>query len=684
MQHQPKVSANFRKKTSDTIQAIIVFIIVYILLVLFGIALTVASAYAGIMVIVFKPMWITLMVGAGLIIMGLLVLIFLIKFIFHKSKTDVSSLLLITEKDAPELFSIINEVAAEVGTKKPKKVYLSTEVNAYVFYDSSFWSMFLPIKKNLTIGLSLMNSLTITEFKSILAHEFGHFSQRSMKVGSYTYNVNKVIYNMLYENDSYNLLKQQIAGWNSFVVFFANIATSIVGVIQKILQSLYKDINVNYMALSREMEFHADEVAASITGSKPMIASLLRLDIAEESYQAVLNYYNGKINESVKTNHLFPRQRFVLEQLGNDGQHSFSNGLPVIKKEDIIRYNKSKLVITDQWASHPSIFDRVSALEALDLPTIAYDQSPAISLIPEILEEKTTEHLFQTVTYENTPVLDTIDDFKKGFIENKTNTQFPKLFDGFYNAKNPGLIDTNTIAPEKRSIDTLFSSEMKDKIYTAYSLTNDINILRQISQGSTDITSFDYAGEKYKATEAKQVLETIEVELQTVLDQLKVNDEHVYAHFLWLETQAGGTGKLKMLYDEFILLDKEYDEMVELYNKMEEGVSFIQYSTPLDEINQRLDILKKNAELNFRETIKKLLDRTSYTAILTQEEKDQLMQYTSREPNYFDGKEYNNDELQILFGVMGIFRSIISRAYYQHKKDMLNYFVQLHESSVAA
>jgi Zn-dependent protease with chaperone function len=37
--------------------------------------------------------------------------------------------------------------------------------------------MFLPIKKNLQIGLGLVNSLNVSEFKAVMAHEFGHFTQ---------------------------------------------------------------------------------------------------------------------------------------------------------------------------------------------------------------------------------------------------------------------------------------------------------------------------------------------------------------------------------------------------------------------------------------------------------------------------------------------------------------------------
>jgi len=137
--------------------------------------------------------------------MGILVIIFLFRFVTVRHKTDLSGLMEITREQQPDLFAILDEVVTKVQTDFPRRVYLSYDVNASVFYDSSFWSMFLPVKKNLLIGMGLVNSVTIDEFKAILAHEFGHFSQRSMKVGSYVYHVNQVLHNLLF-----CLLKQPV------------------------------------------------------------------------------------------------------------------------------------------------------------------------------------------------------------------------------------------------------------------------------------------------------------------------------------------------------------------------------------------------------------------------------------------------------------------------------------------
>src|SRR6185369_15117447 len=59
--------------------------------------------------------------------------------------------------------------------------------NAAVFYDLSIINLIFPSKKNLEVGLALVNVLTLGELKAVLAHEFGHFAQRSMAVGRWVY-----------------------------------------------------------------------------------------------------------------------------------------------------------------------------------------------------------------------------------------------------------------------------------------------------------------------------------------------------------------------------------------------------------------------------------------------------------------------------------------------------------------
>lgn len=274
-------SSSFKKEATKSIASIIVFMLVYLLLMAASIALVVAACYGGVALIALRPGLYTLLGGLGIVGVGLMVFVFLIKFMFSSDKEDNSNSIEVTEEQQPQLFAAIYEIAKQTGTRRPKKVFLSPDVNACVFYHSSFWSMFLPIRKNLKIGLGLVNALNASEFKAVIAHEFGHFSQRSMKLGSWVYQVNKIIYNMLFNNQGYAQTLGAAGSIHGILSIFAHITVGIVQAIQWVLRQVFKLVNKSYLGLSRQMEFHADLVAASLYGSNNIVNALHRIEFAE-------------------------------------------------------------------------------------------------------------------------------------------------------------------------------------------------------------------------------------------------------------------------------------------------------------------------------------------------------------------------------------------------------------------
>jgi len=110
--------------------------------------------------------------------------LFLVKGLFKWQRSGPELRVEITEKDQPVLFAFIRRLCQDTRAPFPHRVFLTPDVNAAVFYNRSFLSLILPTPKNLLIGLGLINRLNLSEFKAVLAHEFGHFSQNSMKLGS--------------------------------------------------------------------------------------------------------------------------------------------------------------------------------------------------------------------------------------------------------------------------------------------------------------------------------------------------------------------------------------------------------------------------------------------------------------------------------------------------------------------
>jgi len=117
------------------------------------------------------------------IISGVLCL-FLVKGLFKFKRITQAPGVEVTAQEQPQLFAFIGRLCRETRAPMPHRVYLSPDVNAAVFYHESILRLFLPGRKNLLIGLGLVNQLNLSEFKAVLAHEFGHFSQSSMKLGT--------------------------------------------------------------------------------------------------------------------------------------------------------------------------------------------------------------------------------------------------------------------------------------------------------------------------------------------------------------------------------------------------------------------------------------------------------------------------------------------------------------------
>lgn len=683
MQPQPvRISAGFKKKATGAILSLVLFVIVYLLLIAMSIALTIACCYIGIQIIIAKPMIVTILLGLGLASMGILVLIFLLKFITKKHTIDQSHLVQITEAEEPALFAFINNIAAEVKTTKPKKIFLTADVNASVFYNSTFWSMFMPVKKNLQVGMGLMNAVSQSECKAILAHEFGHFSQSSMKVGSYVYNVNKIIYNMLYDNESYLSMASSWAGASSYIAIFVRIAVKIIQGIQWLLQKVYAVVNLSYLGLSREMEFHADAVAASVAGSRPLITSLSRLTLTNQSYTTVLNYYSNKIEEAVNTPNIYPQQLFVLRFLAQEDELAFENGFPLVNLSHTHQYQQPRLVIKDQWASHPDTADRIAALEKLNITQTITDNGPAIQLFnqPAHWQQVLTTQLFSAVTYQKTVTPLSTEAFAEAFTTHYRQNAFSKLFNHYYDHKNPTVPDFTSLEAHPQSFFTaeeLFSNKNREQVNNWLALEQDITLLKQLAAGNTRIKSFDYNGQKYNTSHAGTLVETLQREADQLQVAIAENDHRINQHFLSLASQQQKTQELRDKYEALSQQEAAYSSKEQAVQQLTDAFSFIEVGNQVDVIQQNLNALRP-LENNFKKLIKELLELPVIQPDITESTRDTFNRFLSKEYNYFDGAAYNQVALHLLFTSLEQYRYLHSRTYFNVKQNLLRCFGALH------
>lgn len=673
-------SAAFKKEVSKVLFSIGLFILVYFLLMGGAIGLALLTGFGGLMLIAAYPSVITIMLGLGLIGLGIMVLFFLIKFLFNKVSADRSNLTEIKKNDQPELFEFIQKLTDEVGAPFPKRIYLSADVNASVFYDSGFWSMFLPVRKNLHIGLGLVNAVNLSELKAVLAHEFGHFSQRSMKLGSYVYNVNQVIYKMLYDNAGYGKALESWGNISGYFAIFANLTIGIVEGIQSILKKMYSYINKNYMSLSQQMEFHADAVAASVAGGNQLITALRRLNVAASCHQKLLETYGSWMDENLKAENMYPHHTALMHRFSTDFAIPLDHGLPRIDESVFKKLFSSRVVIKDQWASHPSTEDRAHELEQLNLTTETV-YLPAWSIIrdAERVQKKMTDQLYAEATFKQTPNLFNDVVFHERFEKEVQKFRFDPIYKGYYDYRAVLPVDFGkTTEVSAQSISELLTDETLGNPKKLEALINDIQTLNMLRSQPNDIETFELDGNRYSKKEINTAIEKLEAEQKQLESSIAEADNRV-AFFFFHKAQAVGKEEdLKAKYHAWDSAEADAKKMEEHYTGCLQTLQPAYQSQLTVESAYAIDSQLKVKAKPIKEWMQKILEATSHTDVLKKEERERLTAFVNDKSYYFmESIGFNNPALDLLTQSTGIFIQYFVTKALLAKRNALEWQLQL-------
>ena len=648
-------SPAFRREVKKVLAAIVLFFIVYLVLIVLSVILSVICVMLGIGLIGMLTNFIGLAAGLGIISIGILVFVFLVKFIFSVKKFDTSGSIEITEQDQPMLFAFIKKLTADTQTQFPGKIIVSPDVNACVFYNDSFKSMIFPVRKNLQIGLGLVNTLTISEFKAVMAHEFGHFSQRSMKLGSFVYNVNKVIYNMLFENKSYGSFLQRWGNLHWAIYIFVSVTVQLVKGIQQILQKMYGFINKSYMSLSREMEFHADAVAASVSGSSHLITALQKVEVSNGCYNTVLQKADDWLKEKKVFENIYAKHNVVMVQYAKEFNLSLQNNTPVLDNNFYKNFQQSRINIKNQWASHPTREDREANLQELNIEAAA-DNRPAwmLFLEPLQLQQKVTASLYESIPDEMKQQTISDQAFKERFLADAEAYQFPAEYNGYFDNRLMNDMDFASLAntpvqtgTSAESFQSLFGEEKISLLKSIQANKQDIQLLEAIANNNIDIKTFDYNGEKYKKDAAAGILEKLHAELKSQEEYLQLHEEKIVLFFYAAASHAGAeqSNRLGLLYQDYSATRKKMNiynsscrQVFELLSPLLEGRKL-----SLQQAGDMASGLRKESNM-LRPLLIEWADKGIFDNDLLLKEK--ASKFCGMQYHYFSGDSFFDNELK--------------------------------------
>jgi hypothetical protein len=136
-----------------------------------------------------------------------------------------------------------------------------------------------------------------------------------------------------------------------------------------------------------------------------------------------------------------------MEFYAEEYSHKVVNQLPLVTLDESEKYNLSKLEIEDKWSSHPSIKDRVLAIEKENIPSINVNNNLAKTLLINFdnYAEALTNKLYSINGMDKKAEKISAEGFLELFQKEHQNYSFPKMFNGYYTNHNPIAINIDDI-----------------------------------------------------------------------------------------------------------------------------------------------------------------------------------------------------------------------------------------------
>jgi len=467
---------------------------------------------------------------------SLLVAVFFAKGLFFRKPSGVSKDYEITREQQPRLFEFLDKLAAETKAPRPHKVFLSDEVNACVFYDLSILDFLFPRRKNLEIGLGLVNSLSLIEFKAVLAHEFGHFAQSTMAVGRWVYIAQQVATQLIFHRDWFDELLAGVSRIDLRVAWIGWLLRIIIWALRSILDTLLSFVMLAHRALSREMEYQADLVAVANTGSDPLIHALHRLAPADDAWSETRSFVNEELKRGHVPEDLFAVQSRILEhkrRILNDPEYGQPPVLPA-EKRDAHRIFTPELAQPPQmWSTHPANHLREANAKKRYVAS-ALDERSAWCLFdrPDELRRDFTSHTLAHFEKTVRPPQETAEQLDRDYRKHYLNPDYRGTYLG-RSIVSRVATPAELYAAAAPARDELYPRELTDVLEKHRNLAKEHALLRALRNRAFEPVDgvIRFRGKVIKRGDLGEAIDTVRADLDASDDELAAHDRKCRTYF---------------------------------------------------------------------------------------------------------------------------------------------------------
>lgn len=526
---------------------------------------------------------ITILLKVGAIAGAAMLFVFTLKFIFKLKNHKPNNRIKLNKKDYPKIWEFVYKICKETGAPQPKNIYVDPDVNAYVSYTNMWLSLFLPVKKELTIGMGLISCLNFSEFKAVVAHEFGHFAQRSMKIGSYIISANTIIHDMIFARDKWDDLLDQWRASDIRLSAAAWVITPIIWIIRQILNLFYQFLNIMYSSLSREMEFNADKVAISTAGSDAIISALWQLENGFNNWNNTMNNAYLASQKKIFAKNLYTHNDLAIERQ-SDAQNELLDNLPQDSRGGKTYFSSSEHSKVNMYASHPPNDKRQDNAKVPYVACEVDDRSPWVLFDnKEALQKEMTALVYDTYLNKKDVEHSEVTIFEQFIATENKGKDLLEAYDNTF--ENRFLQIPNSEDLNKKASSTKVSKTQLDKISTELKAlmkpVRDLEKLMtkasEISQGTSKETTFAFKGQTYKKKNLQEGYNLIFNEREKLFtENFKDWDASFCTFHLALAKKASKEKELSDLYRQHTELSNLYKATVNTKNRIYQELNNIQ------------------------------------------------------------------------------------------------------------
>jgi Zn-dependent protease with chaperone function len=526
--HWRRPGLRYRLRLIGLLAALVLFLAFYLALVVAALLVLLAALLPPTLLLPRVPDSMAAQIGLAVLRLGVglaagMFCAYLVKGFLTRRPDDTSNWVPVTAAEQPELFDFITRLCAEIGCPPPARVFLNHEANAAVSAPTSIASLFVAPGKDLLIGLGLFNFLDLVEFKALLAHEFGHLTQRELALSLHVQRLYLVVQNMVHGRDRWDDWMVRASDMPVVSAFLVPLQMLVDGT-RAMFKWLFALLHLAHRGLAWQMEYHADLVGVGAAGSE----AVARLERKSGVAQAALNVCTQELVLASEQG-LFTRDLFYHQQLASAGVTGDTSA--------------------PASAFHPSSAERLEQAQALAVAS-PVDDRPAWLLLRDrsaVCSEVTRQ--FYWVCLNADPETLAEPEEVQSLIDQERGAQkIDPRYRGVYDGRFLELADLESWiaasppphAELANQLDTLYSDDLVERAADQPKKAAEFNLLACHCPGGVNADKpFTFRGREHAPGAAAALLEQVRAELQETQAQFASFDRQVFMLHAGLADELG-------------------------------------------------------------------------------------------------------------------------------------------------